>query len=129
MICLQTKYGLGHDTIDRNQITPFLFLSFISQFPYILVIFFTKMGICAFYLRIFQDPRSKLLIRLIIAFLVATEIPVSLLALLQCMPIQGFWDFKPAKCTAFSIVAYVMAAFHIFTDIILMVFVIPRVGK
>ena len=131
MVGLQTKYGLGHHAIDQNlaYLTPLLAVSFVGRFLYLLVIFFTKLGICTFYLRVFQDSRSKLFIRLTIAFLVVTEIPLLLLVLLACIPIQGSWDLKPAKCMDFSVSAYITAAFHITTDIMLIAFVIPRVGK
>ena len=68
--CLQTNYGFRHHTMLQSlALIPFFKVSFASRILYQLVLWFTKMGVCIFYRRVFQDTKSKLFINLALGFL------------------------------------------------------------
>lgn len=130
-ICLSTKYGLGHHVIDQSPSDLVLFLKtgFALRLLYQLTLWFTKMGICIFYRRVFQDRQSKLYINLIIGFLFLSGIPIVLLVLFECIPIQTVWNLESGKCISYNVSVYLSAICNIVADIVVMAFAIPRVGK
>ena len=131
MLCLETSYGLGHHTMFQSPsaVTPFRKASFSAKILYQLVLWLTKMGVCMFYRRIFQDNRSKRIINLTIGFVVITGVLTMLLAIFQCIPIEGAWDLEPSKCLPILANVYVSSICNILADIILLTFAIPRVSK
>ena len=127
---LFTCYGMGHHEQFNppSDIIPTMKLAYSSRLIYQLVLFFTKLGLCFFYLRIFQDRKSKHLIYTIVAFLVITFIPIELIVIFQCRPVYGAWSLQPAKCIDNNPGIYASAAFNIFADAMMMGFVLPRIS-
>jgi hypothetical protein len=64
-------------------------LGFASRELYQVCLGTTKLGICAFYLRIFQDRVSKVIIRSTMGFVVLFTLGLSLGIIFQCKPIAG----------------------------------------
>jgi hypothetical protein len=64
-------------------------LGFASRELYQVCIGTTKLGICAFYLRIFQDRVSKVIIRSTMGFIALFTFALSIGIIFQCRPIYG----------------------------------------
>lgn len=64
-------------------------LGFASRELYQICIGTTKLGICAFYLRIFQDRFSKLFIWSLMGFVATFTLALSIGIIFQCQPISG----------------------------------------
>jgi hypothetical protein len=64
-------------------------LGFASRELYQVCIGTTKLGICAFYLRIFQDRISKVIIRSTMVFVALFTFGLSIGIVFQCRPIDG----------------------------------------
>ncbi|KAF4628888.1 hypothetical protein G7Y89_g9255 [Cudoniella acicularis] len=126
--CIFTQYGTGHHTIIPNpaNIIPTLKLAFASQLLYQFTLAITKVGICLFYLRIFQDRVSKILVYLITGFVVLTFLPLELGVVFRCSPVSDAWKFGNANCAAQNPRVFAAAACNIFADVLLMAFVFPR---
>ncbi|PMD27089.1 hypothetical protein NA56DRAFT_743445 [Hyaloscypha hepaticicola] len=84
-------------------------LGFASQELYQVCLGTTKLGICAFYLRIFQDRISKVIIRSTMG------------------PISGDWNMIPAVCGNQDPGIITSATVNILSDVILIAFVTPRI--
>lgn len=74
---MATKYGAGRDMAVSE--TPEAAamatrIEFASRILYQACLAATKLGICAFYLRVFQDRTSKRLVYLMAAFISATSL-------------------------------------------------------
>jgi hypothetical protein len=124
-----TSLGFGHHEIFINpsKIVPSLLMTFIVRLTYQFVLFLVKLGMCVFYLRVFQDRTSRVLIYSIIGFLVGTFIPVQLLTIFMCTPVAGAWSVDSPQCMPRNPAVYFNAGSNIVTDICLMAFVIPRI--
>jgi len=79
-------------------------LGFASRELYQVCIGTTKLGICAFYLRIFQDRVSKIIIRSTMGFIALFTFALSVGIVFQCRPISGIYSklfilrfFKPTN--------------------------------
>jgi hypothetical protein len=105
-------------------------LALASQVVYQLVLFATKIGLCFFYLRIFQDSTSRRIVYVMISILSLSFIPCELLAIFRCRPINYAWSleyFNTSSCLPRFPIIYGAAAMNILGDVFLMAFVIPRI--
>jgi hypothetical protein len=86
-----TKFGSGRhqDAIPFAHLDPLLRYAFVARQIYQFSLMTTKLGICAFYRRIFQDRTSKFIIWGMMAFVVCSSIPVMIAVFLQCQPREG----------------------------------------
>jgi hypothetical protein len=84
-----TTLGFGHHQIfiPASKIVPSLLMAFIARLTYQFVLFIVKLGMCVFYLRVFQDRTSKIIIYSIMGFLIGTFIPVQLLTVFGARPL------------------------------------------
>ncbi|KAH6665666.1 hypothetical protein B0J14DRAFT_209952 [Halenospora varia] len=126
--CLLTRFGVGHHSIfsSVDDIISILKLAFASQLIYQFVLAVTKVGICLFYLRIFNDRTSKLSVYGLIAFVVLTFLPVQFAVVFRCHPVSDAWTIVSPNCGLQNPIVYASAACNIVADIMLMAFVIPR---
>ena len=67
------KYGTGRHIqfvlLDKDIFAMRLILAFVSRVLFQAVLGTTKIGTCELYLRVFQDKRSKIIVRCIEAFI------------------------------------------------------------
>ena len=128
--CLFVKFGTGHHSSLQTlpDIRAILKLAFASRVVYQFVICTTKLGICTFYLRVFQDKRSKMLIFLLLGFIMITALVVELAFIFACKPVSGAWAI-PQTCASPFASFYANTITSVMADVALMVFVIPRVRK
>jgi hypothetical protein len=105
-------------------------LGFISRLLYQLTLCLTKLGICTFYLRIFQDRVSKRLNYAMMCAMVAYTIPLELVIIFQCNPVKGAWDFTiRSKCIDVLPGLYANGILNILSDALLIAFVVPRIRR
>lgn len=126
-----TSLGFGHHMIfiPASNIVPSLLMAWIARLTYQFVLFIVKLGMCVFYLRVFQDRTSKIIIYSIMGFLIGSFIPVQLLTVFWCTPVADAWSVDSPHCMPRNPTVYFNAISNIITDISLMAFVIPRIGN
>ncbi|CZR59409.1 uncharacterized protein PAC_09301 [Phialocephala subalpina] len=124
--CLYARYGMGHhaEFMRPSDQGTVLKLQFASRLLFQSTLCISKLGICVFYHRVFQDHTSRILVYLIIGFLIISTIPVQTLVILLCHPVTRPWNFGPEKCLPRI---YVSGISNILADVLLMAFVIPRI--
>jgi hypothetical protein len=127
---LFVKFGTGHHSSLQTlpDVRATLKLAFASRLVYQFVICTTKLGICTFYLRVFQDKRSKMLIYLLLGFIIITALVIELAFIFACKPVSGAWAI-PQTCASPFASFYTNTITSVMADVALMVFVIPRVRK
>jgi hypothetical protein len=130
MNCLFTNYGSGHhqilQTIEDAAVS--VKISYVARVFYQFVLCTTKLGIYSFYLRAFQDRRSKILIYSLTAFVVLFSVPLEIYILVQCRPGQ-VKSGNPLVCDQNSPDIYMSAIFNIVADALLLAFIVPRISK
>lgn len=144
-----TARGTGSQIVSQTpeDLVVTMRLGFASRELYQVCIGTTKLGLCAFYLRIFQDRLSKLLNRALMGFIATFTLALSIGIIFQCRPIYGIifnclflpgqpanadvgdWNDIPATCG--NQVPGIVASriVNIVADILLLLFVIPRIRK
>ena len=104
-------------------------LSYASRILYQFVLGSTKLGICACYMRIFIDRRSRTLIYLLLGFIFLFSMPLTIYVMAACVPIDGGWQGEPVSChSSRAPDLFVSAACNIVADILLLIFIVPRVS-
>ena len=129
--CFFVKFGTGHHSFLQTLLDALaiLKLAFASRLIYQFVICTTKLGICTFYLRVFQDKRtggSKMLIYSLLGFIIITALVIELAFILACKPVSGAWAI-PQTCASPFASFYANTITSVMADVTLMMFIIPRV--
>jgi hypothetical protein len=130
---LLIPYGIGRhvgsspEPPPLNQISK---LTFSGQMIYQLVVALTRLALCFFYVRIFQDKWSRRLMYGLIAFTSIGFLAVEFATLFRCQPTYLAWslgdvDIK-GKCHNPVPIYYASILYNIICDFLLLVFVIPR---
>ncbi len=119
------KFGIGHNSLLQTLpgVIATLKLAFTSRVMYQFIICTTKLEICTFYLRVFQDKRGKIMIYSLLGFIIITTLVIELAFIFSCKPVSGAWDV-PQTCGSLFASFY---ANTVMIDVTLMVFAIPRV--
>ena len=91
MNCILVSHGAGRHLVVQNldDLPPTLLLGFLSRIMYQLVLWTTKLAICAFYRRVFQDRWSKIFVWSMMAIVPAFSLPLVILSVFHCKPIEG----------------------------------------
>lgn len=126
---LFVPFGLGRHVIYNNPalIIPSLKVAFVGRIVYQLVLCFTKLGICLFYLRVFQDKRSKYIVYIIAAFTIISTLIIEVVFIFQCNPVSDAWRFIKPNCKPGPPSMIANTVCSVVADICIMAFVIPRV--
>ncbi|TVY17205.1 hypothetical protein LARI1_G005173, partial [Lachnellula arida] len=132
--CLFTKYGSGRHqkTVPLTDVVPQLKLALAQRLVYQLALGTTKISLCYFYLRIFTNNASdKRVPYAIMAFASCYAVALFFVTVFGCTPPSDIWSLAPAgRCTgAYGrlVVIYTLGALNIATDILLLVFAIPKI--
>lgn len=105
---------------------------YIAENIYVVVLAVTKLSILAFYLRIFQNQYwFRLEVWLTIGLICLSTAIISILTIIQCHPIEFFWnrDIKSGACLDVNALAYANSAMSMSQDIIIIILPIPVVLK
>jgi hypothetical protein len=129
--CLFVNYGSGHhqDSLTNEDSTTAAKMSYAARTLYQIVLGTTKIGLCAFYLRVFSDRKSKLLIYYMMSFVVLFASPLVLYVIVACRPVTIENHRTPLVCDSNTPDIYVSAICNISTDVLLLLFVVPRIRK
>lgn len=102
---LEIQFGLGRHKyfINPDHEMGFLKYNFLDWNQVFITLCVSKIAICMFLLRISIFAKWRVFLYGVIAFLVATHLPLELLFLLQCIPLNKNWEQQiPGSC--FSLV-------------------------
>ncbi|KAE9366940.1 hypothetical protein N431DRAFT_286089, partial [Stipitochalara longipes BDJ] len=131
--CLSTKYGAGHHIWDIPQIPheyiiPTLQIGFGSLLVYQMTLALTKLSICLFYLRLFNDKATKYVVYTTMGFICIYTIPTVIFSIFQCKPVDGYWNVSEnSTCVNPSAAFYVNGVGNILTDAWLVTMIVPRI--
>lgn len=123
-VILEVNYGLGR---HAQYITPvhyegFLKYNYLDWIQVFITLALSKISICLFLLRISKFERWRYFLFGLIAFLIISHTPLTLLFLLQCIPLNKNWNTAvPGYCfskPAVEKIIIVQGVFSIVTDFI-----------
>jgi hypothetical protein len=128
-VIVEVKCGLGRHVryLSDDQFQGFLKYNYLDWNQVFITLAASKISICLFLLRISKFERYRYFLFGLIAFLVLTHVPLTLVYMLQCIPIQKNWvpvggkAIKPGHClpkTVVEIVIIVQGVISIVTDFI-----------
>lgn len=104
-------------------------LAFASRVVYQFVLCTTKLGICSFYLRIFQDRHSKITVYALIGFILVSALAIEFTFIFSCKPVSGAWTLGEQNCLPVNPSFIANTVCNVVGDLALMIFVIPKIGK
>ena len=128
--CLFVEFGGGHhqDGLASADITSMKKLGFANRIVFQFVICTTKLGICAFYLRVFHDKFSKWFIYALLAIIAALAIAMEFTIIFSCSPVSDAWSLGKKHCIPFAPSFIANTSCNIAIDLALMIFVIPKIS-
>lgn len=93
-VMLEVDYGLGRHVqyLPKDHYEGFLKYNFLDWIQVFVTLVLSKISICLFLLRISKFERWRWFLFGLIAFLVVTHVPLTLLYLFQCIPLQKNWQ-------------------------------------
>ncbi|KAF2839760.1 hypothetical protein M501DRAFT_904272, partial [Patellaria atrata CBS 101060] len=119
---LSTKYGGGHHIWDLKDewATPYGKLSLAEDTLFPTCVSLTKISICITYLRLFPSRSNRIFCWTCIVYLTLWMISVSIMNILQCIPIKGMYDpsVTEKKCIDYKSALLSTAALNSVSDFI-----------
>jgi ABC-type dipeptide/oligopeptide/nickel transport system permease subunit len=103
-------------------------LSYALRLIYQLVLGTTKLGICMFYLRVFKDRTSQILVFSMIAFICLFTVPLEIYVAVRCRQVDPLVS-NSLTCVRNTPDLYLFAICSIVSDVLLVMFVVPRVRE
>lgn len=129
--CMFVNYGYGHHQALVTQSTEDMIMSgqmaYVGRIMYQFVVGSTKLGLCAFYTRVFQDRRSKICIYILAGLVCAFTTPLLLYVIVRCRPSPG--SGPVAICSENTPDIYISAICNILGDALLLVFAISHIRE
>ncbi|KAH0364596.1 hypothetical protein KCU65_g6737, partial [Aureobasidium melanogenum] len=134
MACLLTRFGGGLHQADVpfSTIVPSLKLLYGTLIVYQLSLCFTKLSLCALYLKVFTTSRpSRIFLYGVFGFIVVATIVLECVCIFQCNPVEAVWDITLQKKTCIDTIPafYASTAENILVDILLIVFAAPKIMR
>ena len=128
--CICVAYGMGSPQYlqGASDATTTAWLSYALRLIYQVVLGTTKLGICMFYLRVFQDRKSQILIFSMMGFLCLFTIPLEIYVAVSCREADPLVS-NSLTCIHNTSDIYLFAIFSIVSDAMLVIFVIPRIRE
>ena len=93
-VMLEVDYGLGRHVqyLPPDHYEGFLKYNFLDWIQVFITLALSKISICLFLLRISKFERWRWFLFGLIGFLVVTHVPLTLLFMFQCIPLQKNWE-------------------------------------
>ena len=93
-VMLEVDYGLGRHVqyLPPDHYEGFLKYNFLDWIQVFITLALSKISICLFLLRISKFERWRWFLFGLIGFLVVTHVPLTLLFIFQCIPLQKNWE-------------------------------------
>ena len=133
LICALAKYGVGQHVVQVPFTNAHMIqvLGFCVRIIHIVVLTTTKLSICLFYRRIFQDSLSKISSVVLMAFMTVFTVVLFIDGMFACNLKSAFWSPAGRECAnpfpkiAFFI--YGSATLSVVVDLLLMAFALWRI--
>ncbi|KAL2062761.1 hypothetical protein VTL71DRAFT_5833 [Oculimacula yallundae] len=128
-LCILVTFGPGHsqEPLSSADLRTAKKLAFSNRIVYQFVLCTTKLGICSFYLRIFQDKWSKRFIYALLTFILVSALVVEFAIIFSCMPVKDAWAIGDKNCLL-PLPPYIgSTVLNAISDLALMAFVIPKI--
>jgi hypothetical protein len=127
---VQLETGKHATTVPMTSVVPALKLSYGVRLIYSFALATTNLGICAFYLRVFPDHRSKWIVYALMGLIVCYTIPFIFIDIFQFHPISDSWSLPDnKKCLPDLPIVYSIGTSNVVADVLMLVFVVPRICK
>ncbi|KUI58930.1 hypothetical protein VP1G_06207 [Cytospora mali] len=125
--------GFGVDTwyVDPDDLTFAMKLFYIGETLYLTLLGLTKVSILFFYLRIFPNPRFRMLCWVVMCWVLVSTTTFVILQIFQCTPASATWESwqgnypVPYQCFDVNALVYAAAGFSIAQDIVILVIPLP----
>jgi hypothetical protein len=135
LICALTKHGVGQHVVYVPFSNSYMIniLGFCVRIVHIIVLTTTKLSICLFYRRIFQDSLSKISSVVLMAFMAVFTVALFIDGFFACNLGSAFWSPAWDKCTSHSFTKitaffiYGSATLSVVVDLLLMAFALWKI--
>jgi hypothetical protein len=133
MACMLTNFGGGQHEADAlpSAIVPSLKLLYGTLIAYQFSLCFTKLSLCALYLKVFTTSRSgRIFLYSVFGLVSVATIILECVCIFQCNPIQGVWDITiDKKCIDTIPAFYASTVESVLVDILLIAFAAPKIMR
>lgn len=130
---LQVRSGAGAHAIElrKDQISYVHKMAWLSQVFYLPTLWALKLSILGLYTRITTVRKHKITLVIIALILTAHTISTTITNIFLCKPQKIIWDVDifPQGCIRVLEFNYFNAAFHIFTDMVLVALPFPLLSR
>ncbi|EOD52923.1 Pex [Neofusicoccum parvum] len=132
---IEAKYGMGKhaETLSLDDRVSQTAWFWASIWIYLLGLGLSKMSILLQYSRIFVGKRTLLAIRLTFVFIVLWTTQAVIVSILQCVPVDSFWNRlrggSTPKCISAKATYYANASLNILTDFIVIGLPLPVLNQ
>lgn len=101
-VMAEVFYGLGRHLhyLSPYQYSHYLRYDFLDWIQVFVTLAISKISICLFLMRLSKFDRLRKFLQALIAFLILTHVPLTLLVIFQCHPVQKYWN-KEMQGTCF----------------------------
>ena len=97
-------------------------LYYVSQILYVVVLDLAKVSILLIFLRVFTNPRFRLVTKICILWMACQTVAFFLAITLQCVPVSSIWDSSAnRKCINTTAIIYAGAVLSIVEDIFIII--------
>ena len=135
LICALVKHGVGQHVLYVPFSNAYMInvLGFCVRIVHIVVLTTTKLSICLFYRRIFQDSLSNISSVVLMAFMTVFTVALFIDGFFACELRSAFWSPASDKCTSHSFTTitaffiYGSATLSVVVDLLLMAFALWRI--
>ncbi|KAK3176114.1 hypothetical protein OEA41_007436 [Lepraria neglecta] len=123
-VMLEVYYGLGRHVqyLPADHYVGFLKYNFLDWVQVFMVLALSKISICLFLLRISKFERWRNFLFGLIGFIIITHTPLTILFLLQCIPLNKNWDTSvPGHCfskPSVEVIIIIQGVISVITDFI-----------
>ncbi|KAK2623783.1 hypothetical protein QTJ16_006964 [Diplocarpon rosae] len=126
---MSVVYGSGRRQVFQSvsEMIATMKLAFVSRVVYQFVLCTMKLGICFFYLRVFQDRTSKITVYIMLGFILVSALATEFTTIFSCKPVSGAWKSGEQNCLPAAPNYIANTACNVGGDLALMIFVIPRI--
>lgn len=122
--------GMHQADVPFSAIEPSLKLLYGTLIVYQLSLCFTKLSLCALYLKVFTTSRNgRIFLWGVLTFVVVATIILECVSIFQCSPVRGVWDTSITHATCINTIPafYAATVENIVVDILLMGFAAPLI--
>lgn len=100
-VMMEVFWGLGQHEffLASNHLEGYLKFAYMDWIQVFVTLCISKISICLFLLRISKFDKWRNFLFGIIAFLVLTHVPLTVLFVVQCRPVEAVWNMeRQAEC-------------------------------